>query len=768
MENFLEILKLILDISKISDSDYLAINKNTYEYYKKSDFNLIYYPATIHIFYGIPKKKLYKFIPFANYLNNLYFNINLVEINNLLSQASFDLVQNIRLNFKFLAQSNNSNQQLSKIKSEIINILKLIKNFEFKLEKTGNIEDYRNNLYKFCENLNLNFQNILDQINILEILTTENTYLLINYLDELNILPNSDKPNYFNNISDILTKKITKTKCDNIPDIQKNFIKNIKLNLTDQVDILYEFIINNQKYNGGLKSKLINFLNSDYIIILEFELKNINNNNFEKFKLKYEKYKNNLIYILAKINKSVSKNSLEIKINYLAQIWNPKTRNNFLKNIELPESPDILSDFGLLKNIGLEYNLDELLIALNNYNKNINKNYINKLGIKREIILSDIQENLFQPEIKLNPDQELILRSNLDKILVFRPDHYNMEFGDIKFYPSNTIIFTIKNIPKIIFKLVNPENRERFRKTIFGKKIIEKYNFKSLVIPKIGLVKLDKFEFILEELLDINPTDSGQEYLYWENSDYLESAILELTQFILLTGLTDISWRNIPKINNILKIGLIDLNELNCPTDGIFGGPGNRQGLICCVNSKYSDLIFSEYKKTIYITEPNQLNNLYLNSVTKRKKYEFEYQDLKKFYKSKLIISGFENIYFDITELILPENISHKIFNNFLEYIIFLVDEINFQINKNKINPDESVRGKRQIFIYTKRKYNNWLKFYDMAYLYPQADLEYNKNMPGYSNKFKSYLETIIEELIRIKIIYNIILKNSHGYIIQV
>jgi len=124
-----------------------------------------------------------------------------------------------------------------------------------------------------------------------------------------------------------------------------------------------------------------------------------------------------------------------------------------------------------------------------------------------------------------------------------------------------------------------------------------------LIIPQAKQFSVSGHSFIAEQTLDFNAKKSGQEHLYHTCANALNETTRQLATLIAKTGFDDVTWRNIPILNEAphykgpRRIGLIDLEHMNSNVNGFIGVIDDSCGLIRCVSEEQIDTVISEARK---------------------------------------------------------------------------------------------------------------------------------------------------------------------------
>lgn len=190
-----------------------------------------------------------------------------------------------------------------------------------------------------------------------------------------------------------------------------------------------------------------------------------------------------------------------------------------------------------------------------------------------------------------------IIQKNIKKIL------NREDSSSIHLMESNYPIFTIDEIPGVIFKLENPKihnietirqsSLERLNNAHLARDIIKHYRLNYLTVPKKeGFIVFTKHSMyygakeetlpvlvVAEEKLPIGGDYAFQQELYEGVYDrfpehpvlkrYFQEMARQLAVFISVTGLWDVKYNNTPLEINGKGIALVDLDSLHRPAYGL-------------------------------------------------------------------------------------------------------------------------------------------------------------------------------------------------------
>ncbi|MCP5506411.1 MAG: hypothetical protein H7A38_05975 [Chlamydiales bacterium] len=369
------------------------------------------------------------------------------------------------------------------------------------------------------------------------------------------------------------------------------------------------------------------------------------------------------------------------------------------------------------------------------------------------------------------------------------------EEGGVKLYNSQGShrVFSLDTAPEYIFKINASKNsyavgqndsmRERYQTMINAQTVCRNYALGLLVIPNAKLFTVEaegeKYEIIAEKKLSLNPSESAQEQFFEEYASSLNETIRQLAVFICKTGYSDVEWRNNPVLNDApdqfgcRKIGLIDIEEMDSTTTGLFGGGLGRRGLVRCVTEEQGRIVKDVANKYGVSTSS------FASAHARRKEEIEEGQKLKQHYTTHNIVTGFEPVKVDIStlgldlkeeaeigEFAIDENEKAIIKGNDFVYqkriikledvIKRVVEEINKLIQKH---PDsDSAKGKRYFVLSTNREpFESYLKL----------GLPEGKFMISEEDEKKIWLRRIINALVEKGHLFKLEKVNGHGYFIQ-
>jgi len=278
-----------------------------------------------------------------------------------------------------------------------------------------------------------------------------------------------------------------------------------------------------------------------------------------------------------------------------------------------------------------------------------NPDYVNEVDSQKDIIITE--------EIK----EEIVAR--WQQIMVLKDVKGVLRNLGAPIGSPNRV-FTLKKAPGLIFK-INPfhskKMSQRIANIIMAQKIIKQHGLSLLIIPnplkepfKV-IVGGEEYSVFAEWKLNINPHKEVQEQHHYDHSGELNRAIGQLFKFIWLTGFSDVKLDNIPVLENSVdeygnwKIVLLDLEEMEGPTLGLFGGStelGIREGLVRFVSIEQGEMIGKIFRQITGMSLEIQGD---FEKAQKTRRAELEVMGkVQEYYKERGIITGREPINIDI------------------------------------------------------------------------------------------------------------------------
>ena len=237
---------------------------------------------------------------------------------------------------------------------------------------------------------------------------------------------------------------------------------------------------------------------------------------------------------------------------------------------------------------------------------------------------------------------------------------------------GNNLVFKVKEVPNLVFKMAPPGVSvfhggkllnskaiidERFANMVNAKVVCLANDLSLLIIPQAQKFDINvngkNYTLIAEEDLKFNPNASAHEELYHKYSTELNETARQLAVFVAKTGFNDVTWRNIPILNEAeefqgpRRVALIDLEHMKSSLNGFIGDFNGSCGLIRCMPEAQIDTVIEEARKQgVAITDNQALNakNLRLN--------ELESDNaLRTLYEKNGIITGKEPLQVDLDSL---------------------------------------------------------------------------------------------------------------------
>ncbi len=388
--------------------------------------------------------------------------------------------------------------------------------------------------------------------------------------------------------------------------------------------------------------------------------------------------------------------------------------------------------------------------------------------------------------ININEDTIAKLQGLMSEIQL-RKDHDEITW----LARGNNLVFKLVDSPNLVFKMApaylsvaragklldsKARSDERFSNMIKAKTVCLAHQLGQLVIPHSKIIEIDRYTLIAEEALDLTAEESTQEMLYHEYSADLNEAVRQLAIFVAKTGFNDVSWRNIPVLNEARefqgprKVALIDIENMGSIITGFTGDDSNgSRGLIRCVSKAQIDMVIAEAKrqgvsaKNFRNAKESRLQELELN------------KELRQFYENNGIVTGEESIEVDLESLDidLTEEGKIRVLADFdvltrsglqwedqtvtvRQVTKDVIAEINRLIQESPKNA--SVKGKRYIVLQTHQ---------EPFRQYSRLGLPPGKNFINEEEEKHLWLNRIIQALIDKGYLFKLDKVNGHGYFIQ-
>ncbi|EKE08203.1 MAG: hypothetical protein ACD_17C00291G0004 [uncultured bacterium] len=375
-----------------------------------------------------------------------------------------------------------------------------------------------------------------------------------------------------------------------------------------------------------------------------------------------------------------------------------------------------------------------------------------------------------------------ISQDTIEKIQVLMPkirDRQNQDDQEIVRYTSKSV-FSLRSVPNLIFKSVGDADG-RVENMVKAKEVCLAHQLGLLIIPHAKKFHVDGRTLIAEECFDVQQHESAQERLYSELSG-LNETTRQLATFIAKTGFSDVEWRNMPIIDDApvfqgsRRVALVDLEEMDSPEIGIFGGGLGRRGLIRCLSSEEQiDIALAEAGRhgivNQYVT-PAQVKARRIDEVQ-------NYEQLQRFYvrngilenaRKPIQVDDLSTLGLNLDEqgdLRIPEVRSNASDGEASEYrhqpitlrdaVIDVIAQINDAINKTSENA--SIKGKRYILLNT----HHSRRLQD----YHRLGLPEDKVFVTEEEENQIWLRRIINALVAKGHLFKLDKVNGHGYFIQ-
>lgn len=328
---------------------------------------------------------------------------------------------------------------------------------------------------------------------------------------------------------------------------------------------------------------------------------------------------------------------------------------------------------------------------------------------------------------------------------------------------GNNFVFKLKENSQLVFKISRGNDiHQRFQNMIKAKEVCLANRLGLLIIPQAKQFTVSGHSFIAEEALDFNPKESGQESLYHTCANELNETARQLATFIAKTGFNDVTWRNIPILNEApqykgpRRIGLIDIEHMRSNVNGFIGDCNGSCGLIgCCVSEQQIDTIISEARKQGVPISDKQAQD----AKNQRLKDLQSDKGLKQFYETHGVKNGDEPIQIDEALLDFSEYPNAK---ELKALAIDLIKEINNRTLES--SPEDSVKGRRYIYVNTNPPGTPFYGMYNRLIDKDRSPNSYKTDEEYYN---ATYLGCVVKKLVEVGAIYTLIKRNGHGYFFQ-
>ncbi|MBS4168176.1 DUF648 domain-containing protein [Parachlamydia sp. AcF125] len=252
-----------------------------------------------------------------------------------------------------------------------------------------------------------------------------------------------------------------------------------------------------------------------------------------------------------------------------------------------------------------------------------------------------------------------IIHRQRDEAIEWLADNYNL-------------VFKLKEVPDVVYKMAFPgvsiligkkllnakaRSDNRFANMVKAQEVCLAHGLGLLRIPHAKKIEVEaggtRYTLIAEENLDFASEESAQEALYHKYSTELNETARQLAVFVANTGFNDVTWRNIPLLNEAdgfhgpRRVALIDLEHMENAANGFIGDANGSRGLIGCVSEEQIDRVIAEASK-----QGVTLSRAQVLDAKKRRLQKLEEDSrLRTFYANKGITTGQEPIQVDLDSL---------------------------------------------------------------------------------------------------------------------
>lgn len=358
---------------------------------------------------------------------------------------------------------------------------------------------------------------------------------------------------------------------------------------------------------------------------------------------------------------------------------------------------------------------------------------------------------------------------------------------------GNNLVFRVKEMPNIVYKIAPPGvsvlrggkslnskaiSDERFANMVKAKEVCLANDLGLLTIPHATKFDVEvsgiSYTLIAEESLDFDPNESAHEELYHKYSTELNETARQLAIFITKTGFNDVTWRNIPIINESAefrghrRVALIDLEHMNSAKNGFLGDLNGSCGLIRCVSEEQIDNVIAEARKqgvAISENEAKEAKDLRLKELVDDKQ-------LRTLYTKNGVITGKEPIQVDLDSLgldLTEEGQISVIVGDEEDEIKWekqtvtlgkVTEDVIAEMNKLIQNSSEqaSTKGKRYFVLNTN---------HDPFRAYNKLGLSSSKIFITAEEEKQLWLHRIIQALVDKGHVFKLNKVTGHGYFIQ-
>ncbi|MCH9612110.1 MAG: hypothetical protein S4CHLAM102_05930 [Chlamydiia bacterium] len=343
------------------------------------------------------------------------------------------------------------------------------------------------------------------------------------------------------------------------------------------------------------------------------------------------------------------------------------------------------------------------------------------------------------------------------------------EIDGVRYFNSQQshTVFTLDSCPGVIFKLQN-NAKERFENSVKAKEICLEYRLDQLVVPKTRLIDgADDPPFIAEELLDFNPTDSGQEQAHRDYAPQLSEPVRQMCILVAKMGLSDIEFRNIPILRQtqdplgIRQFALADIEETRGSATGLFGNSGlaPRSGLVRLVERAH--IPFVEKVARQQGVKKHEYAESYMDEGIRRQERldrlaQFHHDHPLERFDIQLDQLGIDPEFTQSVSMLLPspEDPDRWTYQPMDQQIGKLASDMENDFNQQLENksPDESEAGRRNLFINANHGY------FDAFFRSCQIQ--------GDDGQMIGWADHILNRMMEQEMIFSW-RSNGHGYFIQ-
>ncbi len=375
---------------------------------------------------------------------------------------------------------------------------------------------------------------------------------------------------------------------------------------------------------------------------------------------------------------------------------------------------------------------------------------------------------------------------------------------EIRFYPSQNLVFSLTSAPNIIFKMATPGRlifrpggllsaaqltEERFANMVKAKEVCLAHQLGLLIIPSAKKIEINfngqRISLIAEECCNISQNESAQELLY--TLPGLNDTARQLATLIAKTGFSDVEWRNMPIIDDDpefegpRRIVLIDLEEMEDAAIGIFGGGLGRRGLIRCMfTEEQINIAMDEARRHGIVSKyrtPEEVKAIRLEEIESDRKLRqlHERNGILENPRKPILVENLDSLGLNLEEegvIRVPKyrSIVGSLFDGsysvekqtvtLRQAVLDVISAINAAISNTP--EDASLKGKRYIKLdHNANNPDNFLmKEYDRLGCRQfgfVSDEELNQR----------WLKRIVDALVENGHIYELDKENGHGYFIQ-